>query len=101
MYAVIKVAGKQFRVAKGDTILVDQPEAQAVETRVLLFVDGDTVTTDRAKLDKATVTTSKDGVVRERLARTMKFKPKQARSSKKIMGHRRVRTRVTIDELSL
>lgn len=100
-YAVIEVAGKQFRVAKGDRILVDQPETQPLVARVLLFNDGGAVTTDRAALDKATVKLSAAGTVREDLGRTMKFRPKQHRSSKRIMGHRRTRTIATVDALSL
>ena len=100
MYAVIEVAGKQFKVAKGDSILVDQPEAQDIVTRVLMLVDGGNVVTDRAKLDKAVVTTSKDGVKREKSERVMKFKPKQGRTSKRTLGHRRVRVRVNIDNIT-
>lgn len=101
MYAVIEVAGKQFRVAKGDHILVDQPESAPVNPRVLLVVDGKDVVTDRTRLDTAKITTTIDGVVRERAQRVMKFQPKQGRSSKRTLGHRRVRTRVHIDAISL
>ena len=101
MYAVIEVAGKQFRVTKGQWILVDQPEAQDIVTRVLMFSDGKTVTTDRAKLDKAVVKTSKIGTKKTDLGRVMKFKPKQGRTCKRTIGHRRVQTRVMIDELKL
>lgn len=101
MYAVIEVAGKQFRVAKGESILVDQPETTDVKTRVLMVVDGTNVVTDRAKLDKATVTTTVAGTVTERTQRAMKFRPKQGRSSKRTIGHRRKRTRLTIDAIKL
>jgi ribosomal protein L21 len=98
VYAVIKVAGKQFRVAEGDTILLDQPEDQDVTTEVLMLVDGSKVLTG-ADAAKFTVTTSKHGIKREKTSRAMKFKPKQGRSSKKIMGHRRTRTKVSIDAI--
>jgi ribosomal protein L21 len=101
VYAVIEVAGKQFKVTKGRWILIDQPEEQDVVARVLMFSDGKTVTTDRAKLDKCVIKTSKQGTHKEDLGRVMKFKPKQGRTSKRTLGHRRVRTRVMIDELKL
>lgn len=101
MYAVIELAGKQFRVSKGDSILVDQPETAAVEPRVLMVVDGASVITDRAKLDGAKVATTVTGTVRDKARRTMKFRPKQSRSSKKILGHRRTRARIVIDSITL
>ena len=101
VYAVIELAGKQFRVSKGDSILVDQPETAAVEPRVLMLVDGGSVVTDRSKLDGAKVATTITGTVRDKARRTMKFRPKQSRSSKKILGHRRTRTRVVIDSITL
>ena len=101
MYAVIEVAGKQFRVTKGQHILLDQPEAQDVKTRVLMVVDGSNVTTERSKLDKITIATTKVGTVVEKSQRTMKFRQKEGRSSKRTLGHRRKRTRVLIDDIKL
>lgn len=101
MYAVIELAGKQFRVSKGTWILVDQPETHAVEPRVLMYVDGDNVVTDRAQLDSATVTTTIAGVVREKARRSMRFRPKQGRASKKMLGNRRTRTKIVIDSIKL
>lgn len=100
MYAVIEVAGKQFRVAKGEYILVDQPENHPVTTRVLMVVDGGNVITDRSKLDKASVATTVAGTVKEKTHRAMKFKPKDSgRSSKRMVNHRRSRTKLTIGEI--
>lgn len=99
MYGVVEVAGKQFRVAEGDTILVDQPSAAEVKARVLMIVDGDDVVTDRSVLDKVSLTTSVHGEVRGKRTRVMKFKPKQGRSSKRIIGHSSRHVRVRIDGL--
>jgi ribosomal protein L21 len=98
---VIEMAGKQFRVAKGDSILVDQPETKPLEARVLLVVDGDKCVSDRAALDKATVKLSAHGTKKEDQGRVMKFKPKQGRTSKRTIGSRRTRTVVKVDSLSL
>jgi large subunit ribosomal protein L21 len=101
VYAVIEVAGKQFRVAKGDSILIDQPESQAVTARALMVVDGTNVTTDAAKLKGAMIATTVTGTVRDKAERVMKFQPKQGRTAKRMLGHRRTRTRVVIDSISL
>jgi ribosomal protein L21 len=100
VYAVIKVAGKQHRVEKGRWFLVDQPEAQDITAEVLLVADGSTVKTgDDAK--KATVKLSKAGTVRIRGERSMRFKPKEARSSKRTLGYRRTLVKVSCDSISL
>lgn len=100
MYAVIKVAGKQYRVEQGRWFLVDQPESQAVEAEVLLVADGTTVKTG-AEAAKATVKLSTSGTVRIRGERSMKFRPKQSRTSKRTLGYRRTMLKVTCDSISL
>lgn len=100
MYAVIKVAGKQHRVEKGRWFLVDQPEDRDIEAQVLLVADGSNVKTgdDAAK---ATVKLSKTGTVRIRGNRSMKFRPKSGRTSKRTLGYRRTMVKVTCDSISL
>jgi ribosomal protein L21 len=100
VYAVIKVAGKQYRVEKGRWFLVDQPEAQDITAEVLLVADGSTVKTG-ADAAKATVKLSKAGTVRIRGERSMKFKPKQSRTSKRMLGYRRTLVKVNCDSISL
>lgn len=100
MYAVIKVAGKQHRVEQGRWFLIDQPEAQEITSEVLMFVDGDKVLTGADAL-KAKVSLSKIGTVRIRGNRSMKFKTKEGRSSKRILGYRRTLVKVSCDSLGL
>lgn len=100
MYAVVNVAGKQHRVEAGKYILVDQPETQDVSMRVLMVVDGDTVLHGEAAA-ATKVTFSTEGIVRIRGNRSMRFKPKQGRSSKKTLGYRRSLLKVRIDSLAL
>jgi large subunit ribosomal protein L21 len=58
MYAIVRAGGRQQRVATGDTITVDRradaPGAE-VSLPAVLLVDGETVTSDAAALDAATV----------------------------------------------
>lgn len=100
MYAVIKVAGKQHRVEPGRWFLVDQPEAQEIVSEVLLVADGKTVKTG-ADAAQATVTLSKAGTVRVRGERSMKFRPKQGRTSKRTLGYRRTLVKVNCDKIAL
>jgi ribosomal protein L21 len=100
VYAVIEVAGKQHRVEPGRWFLVDQPEAQALAARVLLVADGSKVVTGDAAA-KAKVALSKTGTVRIRGNRSMKFQPKQGRTSKRMLGYRRTLVKVTCDSVSL
>lgn len=100
MYAVIKVAGKQFRVEKGRWFLIDQPEAQDITAEVLLVADGKKVTMG-ADAAKATVKLSKAGTVRIRGNRSMRFKTKEGRSSKRMLGYRRTLVKVNCDSISL
>lgn len=100
MYAVIKVAGKQHRVAKGQWFLVDQPEDQNIEASVLLFADGAKVLTGEDAA-KTKITLSKIGTVRIRGNRSMKFRPKQGRTSKRMLGYRRTLVKVQVDALGL
>jgi ribosomal protein L21 len=100
VYAVIEVAGKQHRVQQGRWFLVDQPEAQDINARTLLVVDGDKVLTG-ADAAKATVKLSKAGTVRIRGNRSMKFRPKESRSSKRMLGYRRTLVKVNVDSLSV
>lgn len=100
MYAVIKVAGKQHRVEKGRWFLIDQPEDQEIVAEVLLVADGKSVKTGKDAA-KAKVKLSKAGPVRIRGERSMKFRPKQSRTSKRTLGYRRTLTKVMCDSISL
>lgn len=101
MYAVIEVAGKQHRVEKGRWFLIEQPEAQELTSRVIMFVDGGGKVTTGADAAKAKIALSKSGTVRIRGNRSMKFKTKESRSSKRTLGYRRTLVKVTCDSLSL
>lgn len=99
MYAVIELGGKQYRVTKGDTIAVS-PLAE-YKPRLLMVVDGAKVTTDRAKLDGGSVATTVVGEVRDKASRRLRFKPKQGRTSKRMLGHRQTYTKLEIGAIKL
>ena len=60
---------------------------------------GGKVVTDAAGLSKTSVTLKAVGTHREDLGRSMKFRPKQGRTSKRMLGHRRERTVFSIESI--
>jgi large subunit ribosomal protein L21 len=96
MYAIIKTGGKQYRVAQGETLLVERlPDAEGatVALQPLLYVDGDDVV-DGEALSKVTVSARIVAHERGPKLRIVKFKPK--RGYKRRTGHRQELTRIEI-----
>lgn len=59
MYAIVRAGGRQEKVAVGDVVELDRVSGEAGSTLTLpalLLVDGETVTSDAAKLAGVTVT---------------------------------------------
>src|SRR6266567_378561 len=104
MYAIVKVGGKQLRVEKGDSILVDRMsagEGDKVELEPLLFrPDGkDDPVFDGAELAKVKVEAVVTGHERGPKVRVLKFKPKKG--YKRRSGHRSDLTRLEIKDIKL
>ena len=96
MYAIIKTGGKQYRVAQGETLLVERlPDAEGATVALapLLYVDGDNVV-DGDALSKIKVTARIVSHERGPKLRIVKFKPK--RGYKRRNGHRQELTRIEI-----
>ena len=101
MYAIIEMGGKQYRVAEGDSILVDrvgEDEGAKMSPRALLFADGKTAVLDGPELTKIKVET----VVTEHLKgpkiRVATYRPKKRH--KRQMGHRSLLSRLEIKKIS-
>jgi large subunit ribosomal protein L21 len=104
MYAIVKVGGKQYRVEKGDTLLVDrvrQDEGAKLALEPLLFRgDGkDEAVFAGAELGKVKVEATVQGHVRGPKIHGLKFKPK--RGYKRRYGHRSELTRIEIADIKL
>jgi large subunit ribosomal protein L21 len=102
MYAIVKVGGKQYRVEKGDSLLVDRMPAQEGDKvslePLLLRPDGDgDVIFDGSELDKVKIDALVKGHERGPKLRVLKFKPK--RGYKRRTGHRSELTRLEIGEI--
>ena len=99
-YAIIEMGGKQYRVEKGDSVVVDrvpEKEGAKVSPRALLYRSDETVF-DGADLAKVKV----DAVVAEHIKgekiRVFKYRPKKR--YRKRAGHRSLLTRLEIKEIT-
>ncbi len=100
MYAIVRAGAKQQKVAVGDVIEIDQVSTgvgEKVTLPVVLVVDGDTVTSDVKKLDKASVTAEVLGATKGPKIVIQKFKNKTG--YKKRQGHRQKYTQVKITDI--
>ena len=101
MYAIVKVGGKQYRVEKGDQLVVDrmpEDEGAKVTLQPLLFRSDDVVF-DADGLEKVKVEAVVRGHQRGQKIRVLKFKPK--RGYKRRMGHRSEQTVLEISEIKM
>jgi large subunit ribosomal protein L21 len=104
MYAIVKVGGKQYRVEKGDSLLVDRlsaSEGDKVQLEPLLFrPDGkDDPVFESGELEKVKVEATVTGHERGPKIRVLKFKPKKG--YKRRTGHRSELTRLEIGDIKL
>ena len=101
MYAIVKTGGKQYRVEKGQTLLVERlPDAEGatVTLQPMLFRSDETVF-DKDGLEKVKVEAKIVGHERGPKLRVFKFKPK--RGYKRRTGHRQELTRIEVTDLKL
>src|SRR5688500_5627005 len=101
MYAIVKVGGKQYRVEKGDSLVVDrmpEGEGEKVSLEPLLYRSDKTVF-EGADLDKVKVEALVTAHERGDKIRVVKFKPK--RGYKRTNGHRSELTRLEIKDIKL
>ena len=102
MYAIVKVGGKQYRVEKGDSLLVDRmPEEEGAKVSLqplLLAPDGkDEPLFKGDDLGKVSVEATITGHERGPKIHVLKFKPK--RGYKRRQGHRSELTRLEIGDI--
>lgn len=101
MYAIVKTGGKQYRVERGQHLLVERlpaAEGESVALEPILYRSEETVF-DKAGLQKVKVTAKVLAHERGEKLRVFKFKPK--RGYKRRTGHRQELTRIEVTELAL
>src|SRR5437660_368758 len=102
MYAVIEAAGKQYRVAPGDTIRIDtlpnEVGSQVELGRVLAVMHDSNELVTGADLGQAKVTATVAS--HGRADKVVVFKFKRKKQYKRTIGHRQNYTELKIDEIS-
>jgi large subunit ribosomal protein L21 len=99
MYAIVESGGKQYKVEKGETLLLDRlpaKEGDKVDLRAVMFRDGDVVT-DPAELEKVKVEATIAEHLRGPKIRVFKYKAKKG--YRRRAGHRSELTKVEITDL--
>ena len=103
MYAVVKTGGKQYRVAVGEKLNVEQIPAdidsQIVLEEVLMVAGGDEVKVGTPLVAGATVKATV--VSHGRGEKVRIFKMRRRKHYQKHQGHRQNYTEIRIDEISL
>jgi large subunit ribosomal protein L21 len=101
MYAIVKTGGKQYRVERGQRLVVERlpaAEGETVALQPILYRSDDPVF-DAAALEHVKVSAKVIAHERGDKLRVFKFKPK--RGYKRRTGHRQELTRIEVTELAL
>jgi len=101
MYAIVEIAGQQFKVEKGSKIFVHRLEGEegsAVEFEKVLLVDND----GKVKVGKPTVDAAKISakiLAHQKGDKVLVFKKKRRKGYQKLNGHRQQFTQIQIEEI--
>ena len=102
MYAVVKTGGKQYRVTKDDTILVEKLDADEGQTvtlsDVMLLGDGDNVTVGTPVVADASV--EAQVVSQTRGPKIIIFRRKRRKNHRRTQGHRQDLTLLKITDIN-
>jgi large subunit ribosomal protein L21 len=100
MYAIVRTGGKQYRVERGQRLLVERlaaDEGADVALEPILYRSEEAVF-DKPGLERVKVTAKVIGHERGEKLRVFKFKPK--RGYKRRNGHRQELTRIEVTDIS-
>ena len=94
MYAVVKTGGKQYKVAVGEKLKVEQIPAELELTEVLMIADGESVKVGAPFIEGAKVTAKV--VAHGRGEKIRIFKMRRRKHYQKRQGHRQNFTQIEI-----
>lgn len=102
MYAIVDIAGKQYKVSEKDKLYVPLQSADVDASvsfdKVLLLVDGETVTVGKPVVEGASVTANiLDHVKADKV---IVFKKKRRKRYRVKKGHRQPYTQIEISSIS-
>ena len=102
MYALVRTGGKQYRVAKDDTILVERiaadEGAEVILDDVVMLGDGDKVTVGTPRVEGAAV--SATVVSQTRGPKIIIFRRKRRKNHRRTQGHRQDLTLLKINAIA-
>ena len=102
MYALVRTGGKQYRVAKDDTILVERISAdegaEVVLDDIVMLGDGDKVTIGTPRVEGAAV--SATVVSQTRGPKIIIFRRKRRKNHRRTQGHRQDLTLLKINAIA-
>jgi large subunit ribosomal protein L21 len=102
MYALVRTGGKQYRVAKDDTILVERiaadEGAEVILDDVVMLGDGDKVTIGTPQVEGAAV--SATVVSQTRGPKIIIFRRKRRKNHRRTQGHRQDLTLLKINAIA-
>jgi large subunit ribosomal protein L21 len=103
MYAVVKTGGKQYRVAAGEKLRIEQIAgdvgSEVVLDQVLMLADGDAVTVGTPLVSGASVKATV--VAHGRADKVRIFKLRRRKHYQKRQGHRQNFTEIKIEAISV
>ena len=101
MYAIIKTGGKQYRVAEGDTVIVEKLAANEGDSvtfdEVLTVVKDDAVVVGKPVVEGAKVTAKVEAQGKDKKILVFKYKAKS--NYRRRQGHRQPFTKVVIEKI--
>jgi len=101
MFAIVKIAGQQFKVEQGQEIYVHRLQAEAGDSlsfdEVLLTADGDATTIGAPSLGTPVKATVLEHVKGDKV---IVFKKKRRKGYRKKNGHRQSFTKIKIDSIN-
>ena len=95
MYAIIKTGGKQYKVQKGDIIVVDKlnkEPKEKVEFEAIAINNGESLSLDKGKVEAEVINEGREKKI-------IIFKKRRRKDSKLKRGFRRSYTKVRITEI--
>jgi len=103
MYAIVEIAGKQYKIEKDQIISVDFLDKQENEVfdinSVLLFADEGSTLVGKPYLENVKVQAQYLGDIKGDKVRGIKFKKRK--NYERIIGHRQTYSQLKISELAL
>jgi large subunit ribosomal protein L21 len=104
MYAIIKTGGKQYKVEKDASLVVEKLKGvevgqEVILREVLLLADGGKLTVGKPVVESASVVAKV--VSQKRDPKVLVFKRKPKKGYKKLHGHRQYVTELKITEINI